>query len=77
MTDIDITKDPRYREIDVDGLPAYVHIEAYEADPEALIADIRAKRAEAADLTGIHEPADWDYDSLVSAFGEDDESEVS
>lgn len=29
-----------------------------------------------ADLTGIHEPADWDYDSLAATFGEDDTTEV-
>lgn len=29
-----------------------------------------------ADLAGIHEPADWDYDSLEVAFGADDTTEV-
>lgn len=30
-----------------------------------------------ADLTGIHGPADWDYDSLVAAFGADNTTEVA
>lgn len=64
-------------EIDVDGLPAHVDEGDYTLDPERVIEGVRTARAEAADLTDIHKPADWDYDSLVLAFGEDDESEVS
>lgn len=28
------------------------------------------------DLTGLYEVPDWDYNSLVDAFGEDDTTEI-
>lgn len=61
-------------EIDVDGLPAAVDEDTYNADPEALINSIREARAAASDLTGVFdETPDLDYDTLVEAFGEDDD----
>ena len=62
--------------IDIDGPPADVDEGDYTHDPERVINSIRAAREAAADLIDIHDEADWDYDSLVAAFGEDDQSEV-
>lgn len=64
-------------EITVDGLTAMVDAEDYGADPDTVIEEVRKARAAASDLTGIHEPADWDYDSLTAAFGENDTTEVN
>lgn len=58
-------------EIDVDGLPVKVNKDKYEADPDAVIEEVRAKRAEiVGDLTDLHEVPP-DYDELVSIYGEE------
>lgn len=63
-------------DVEVDGHTATVDAADWGADPETVRADVRAARAAASDLTGVHEPADWDYDSLAAAFGADDTTEV-
>lgn len=60
--------------IDVDGIPVSVGEQEYLADPEAVVREVRAARAEiVGDLTGLHEEAP-DYNTLVAAFGEEDGS---
>ena len=56
-------------EVDVDGLPATIEAE-WQSEIPAEVERVRAARAEVTDLTGVHEPADWDYTSLPEAFGE-------
>lgn len=58
--------------IEVDGLSATVDAEEYGANPESTIAKVRADWAAASDLSGLHEPFEYDYDQLVEMFGEDE-----
>lgn len=63
-------------EIDVDGLAVAVDEDEYNADPERIIESVRTARQEiVGDLSGIFDEAP-DYDTLVDAFGEDEDTEV-
>jgi hypothetical protein len=56
--------------VTIDGLEAEVDDVRWHTDTTAVEAEVRAARAGATDLTGLHEVPDWDYDSLVKVFGE-------
>lgn len=64
-------------EVEIDGLPATVDSDEWQSNRAGIEADIRTAREAVSDLSGLFEPdPDLDYDTLVAAFGEDDETEV-